>query len=163
MYCFSHYVFPPSTYENVVLLANLAFHVRANTLFIYLFCAEVYDNFLGKAFGVWRQIYWKLSRRSFECRKTCIILSQSLKIIVGVARARLSHMVKAAWGQLLFTGSFKGSFSLPRKSEESAKLKLLCSYNVHYLLTSTFSQVKIWVEISSLCRPFSLLSCLPDC
>lgn len=77
-----------------------------------------------------------------------------------IARVRLSRMVKAAWGQLLFTGSFKGSFSLLGKSEESAKLKLLCSYDVQYFLTSTqFSQVIIWVEISPLCGLFSLLSC----
>ena len=78
MYCFSHNVFPPSTYENVVLLANLFTYVQTLCLFTY-FARKFTTTFLARllAYDV------RYTRRSFECRKTCIILSQSLKIPIA--------------------------------------------------------------------------------
>ena len=78
MYCFSHTVFPPSTYENVVLLANLFTYVQTLCLFTY-FARKFTTTFLARllAYDV------RYTRRSFECRKTCIILSQSLKIPIA--------------------------------------------------------------------------------
>ena len=47
MYCFSHNVFPPSTYENVVLLANLFTYVQTLCLFTY-FARKFTTTFLAR-------------------------------------------------------------------------------------------------------------------
>ena len=78
MYCFSHSFFSPSTYENVVLLANFFTYVQTLCLFTY-FARKFTTTFLARllAYDV------RYTRRSFECRKTCIILSQLLTIPIA--------------------------------------------------------------------------------